>query len=172
MANQPKAGEMLVGAYLKLVEECEIVAYGQHSPIEGEQMEVDVIGIHPGGKREIIVCEVATHLRGLGYGSSRENGEKVESKFRNAESYVSQVFGSSESQRYQFWSPNVPPKSMEELEKASDQFEKQSGCELELVTNRRYSKKINNLRKVASSTYSQRNELAFRFLQILEHLKE
>lgn len=172
MANQPKAGEMLVGAYLKLVEECEIVAYGQHSPIEGEQMEVDVIGIHPGGEREIIVCEVATHLRGLGYGSSRENGEKVESKFRNAESYVSQVFGSSESQRYQFWSPNVPPKSMEELEKASDQFEKQSGCELELVTNGRYSKKINNLRKVASSTYSQRNELAFRFLQILEHLKE
>lgn len=66
MSTQPKPGEMLVCAYLKLVEECEIVAYGQHSQLEAEQMEVDVIGIQPDGKREVSTCEVSTHLLGLG----------------------------------------------------------------------------------------------------------
>lgn len=37
MTVQPKAGEMLVGAYLRLSEECEVVAYGQHSPVAGDQ---------------------------------------------------------------------------------------------------------------------------------------
>lgn len=99
MATQPRAGEMVVGAYLKIIEECEVVAYGQHSPIEGEQMEVDVIGIHP-NTQEIITCEVATHLRGLGYGNAEENRRRVEAKFRNAEQYVDRVFGSSQSHRF------------------------------------------------------------------------
>ena len=56
---------MLVGAYLKHVEDCEIVAYGQQSPNTGEQMELDVIGFQPEGDQEIIACEVGTHICGL-----------------------------------------------------------------------------------------------------------
>ncbi|MFC6794805.1 hypothetical protein ACFQFH_11265 [Halobaculum halobium] len=108
MATQPRAGEMLVGAYLKLIEECEVVAYGQHSPLEGEQMEVDVIGIQPSGGREVITCEVATHLRGLGYGTAAENGDRVAKKFTRAERYVDRVFDAADTHRFQFWSPNVP----------------------------------------------------------------
>jgi hypothetical protein len=163
---------MFVGAYLKLIEECEIVAYGQHSPLEGEQMEVDVIGIQPDGKQEVITCEVATHLRGLGYGNSDENRERVRDKFRNAEAYVERVFGPSESHRFQFWSPNVPEKPAEKLEAVADEFEERTDVELELIMNGRYADKIQKLRREAASTYSQRNELAFRFLQILEHLPE
>lgn len=172
MATQPKAGEMLVGAYLKLVEECEIVAYGQHSPIEGEQMEIDVIGIQPEGEREIIACEVATHLRGLGYGNARENREKVAAKFRNAEAYVDRAFDTSETHRFQFWSPNVSNSSEQELREMATEFEDRTDIKLELVINAQYTERINELQKAAASTYSQRNELAFRFLQILEHLKE
>ena len=172
MATQPRAGEMLVGAYLKLVEECEIVSYGQHSPIEGEQMEVDVIGVQPHGEQAVITCEVATHLRGLGYGNSEENRDRVASKFRNAQAYVDRVFGPAETHQFQFWSPNVPKSSADKLEQVANDFQNRTDSQLELVINETYGERINELRTVASSTYSQRNELAFRFLQILEHMKE
>jgi hypothetical protein len=162
---------MLVGAYLKIVEECEIVAYGQHSPIEGDQMEIDVIGIQPNGKQEIITCEVATHLRGLGYGTAAENAEKVEAKFKHAEEYVDRTFGGKESHRFQFWSPNVPPASETQLNDVADEFKNRTDTELELVINSEYANRIDALQQRAASTVSQRNELAFRFLQILEHLK-
>jgi hypothetical protein len=163
---------MLVGAYLKLVEECEIVAYGQHSPVAGEQTEVDVIGIQPAGERAVITCEVATHLGGLGYGNSDENRDRVAAKFRNAEQYVDLVFGPSESHRFQFWSPNVPNASATKLETVATEFRERTDSELELIVNDDYADRIDDLRDVAGSTVSQRNELAFRFLQILEHLRE
>jgi hypothetical protein len=162
---------MLVGAYLKMIEECEIVAYGQHSPIEGEQMEIDVIGIQPNGEQEIITCEVATHLRGLGYGTATENAEKVASKFKHAEKYVDRTFGSKESHRFQFWSPNVPPASATKLNDVADEFRTRTNTELELVINREYTDRVNELKRRAEETVSQRNELAFRLLQILAHLK-
>lgn len=170
MATQPRAGEMLVGAYLKLVEECEVVAYGQHSPIAGDQMEIDIIGIHP-EKQELITCEVATHLRGLGYGNAETNRQKVESKFQNAERYVDRAFGTAESHRFEFWSPKVPNASETELREVAAAFEDRTETELELVINGRYSDRIEELRAAAGETYAQRNELAFRLLQILEHLE-
>jgi len=162
---------MLVGAYLKIIEECEIVAYGQHSPIEGDQMEIDVIGIQPDGEQEIITCEVATHLRGLGYGTATKNGEKVASKFKHAEKYVDRTFGGKESHRFQFWSPNVPPASATQLNDVADEFKNRTETELELVINSEYANRIAALQQRAESTVSQRNELAFRFLQIINHLK-
>jgi len=161
---------MLVGAYLKIVEECEIVAYGQHSPIEGDQMEVDVIGIHP-DKNEIITCEVATHLRGLGYGNAEENSNKIASKFQNAEAYVDRVFGSAKSHRFQFWSPKVSKSSVEKLRNVASEFEERTDTELELMINGVYTDRINEIQNAAGETYSQRNELAFRLLQILQHLE-
>ena len=161
---------MLVGAYLKIVEECEIVAYGQHSPIEGDQMEIDVIGIQPDGNQEIITCEVATHLGGLGYGNATKNAERVASKFTHAEEYVNRTFGKA-SHRFQFWSPNVPSASETQLNDVVEEFESRTGTELELVINSEYTDRVVSLQKRAENTVSQRNELAFRFLQILEHLK-
>ncbi|UIO99533.1 hypothetical protein Hbl1158_13550 [Halobaculum sp. CBA1158] len=172
MTAQPRAGEMLVGAYLKLIEECEIVAYGQHSPLEGEQIEVDVIGVQPSGDREVVTCEVATHLRGLGYGTAEENGDRVAAKFENAERYVDRVFGPAETHRFQFWSPNVPPASEAALREVATDFGSRNDSELELVVNDEYADRVEELRAAAASTYAQRNELAFRFLQILEHVRE
>ena len=171
MATQPRAGEMLVGAYLKLVEECEVVAYGQHSPLEGEQMEIDVIGMRPAGDQGVITCEVATHLRGLGYGNAEKNRERVEGKFKNAEVYIDRVFGTSESHQFQFWSPKVHNASEKELMKAAREFEDRTDTELELIINSEYTQRLTELRREAASTFSQRNELAFRILQILEHLE-
>jgi hypothetical protein len=172
MSTQPKAGEMLVGGYLKAVEECEIVAYGQHSPIAGEQMEVDVVGLHPEDDQAVVACEVATHIRrGLGYGTAAENRDRVASKFRNVESYVNRAFPTAESYRFEFWSPKVGGKSATKLADVATEFEARTGHELELVINGSYTERIGEMREAAGATAAQGNELGFRFLQILEHLQ-
>ena len=171
MATQPKAGEMLVGAYLKHVEGCEIVAYGQHSPNKGEQMELDVIGFHPEGDQEILACEVATHIRGLGYGNSEENREKVSAKLRNAEKYIDDVFGTSHPRSYQFWSPVVRGASATKLEELEETLSESLGHEVEMVINGDYSERIHKLKSVAASSTGQQNELAFRILQILGYMR-
>lgn len=171
MSVQPKAGEMLVGAYLKLVEECELVAYGQHSPIAGDQMELDVVGFQPEGDQRIIACEVATHLGGLGYGTAEQNRERVAKKVRNADAYVERAFPSAASVRYEFWSPVVQPKSAGKLAEVAETFAAETGRELELVVNGTYRERVDELRALAGETQAQHGELAFRFLQILEHLR-
>jgi hypothetical protein len=45
MVSETQLGEHIVGAYHKLVTDCEVVSYNQRSKTEGEQMEIDVIGI-------------------------------------------------------------------------------------------------------------------------------
>ena len=67
MTEQPESGELLVGSYLRLVEGCELVTYNQRSHEEGEQMEIDVIGVDnaEAGEQIVYICEVVTHIDGL-----------------------------------------------------------------------------------------------------------
>lgn len=164
---------MLVGAYLKWVEECDIIAYGEHSR-KNKQGEVDVIGIQPKAGQKIIACEVATHIgdSGLGYGNAQQNRDTVERKVRNAEEHVTQVFPSAESYSFQFWSPKVGNKSANLLEEAATEFKDDTGHELKLVMNEKYTKNISDLQDKAKTNTSQQSELAFRLLQILENLQE
>ncbi|QZP38915.1 hypothetical protein [Halobaculum magnesiiphilum] len=82
------------------------------------------------------------------------------------------MFDPADTHRFQFWSPNVPPASEEALREVAGEFGSRSGSELELVVNDEYADRIDELRAAAASTYAQRNELAFRFLQILEHVRD
>jgi hypothetical protein len=50
-------------------------------------------------------------------------------------------------------------------------FEEETGSDLELIINDRYTEKIEKLRKRASETEKDYGELGFRILQILEHLR-
>lgn len=45
MTEQPESGVLLVGSYLRLVEECELVTYNQRSQEQDNQLEIDVIGV-------------------------------------------------------------------------------------------------------------------------------
>ncbi|WP_348607615.1 hypothetical protein [Halobaculum rarum] len=92
-------------------------------------------------------------------------------KFKHAERYVDRVFGPAETHRFQFWSPNVPPASEAALREVATDFGSRTDAELELVVNDGYADRVDELRATAASTYAQRNELAFRFLQILEHVR-
>lgn len=42
---QTQIGELLVGAYLRIVDDCDLVFYNQRSREIGRQMELDVLGV-------------------------------------------------------------------------------------------------------------------------------
>lgn len=73
---QTQIGELIVGAYLRVINDCELVSYNQRSKEAGRQMEVDVLGVEStDGEQTVYACEVVTHIRGSLYsGSPDEEG--------------------------------------------------------------------------------------------------
>ncbi|MFC4551751.1 MULTISPECIES: hypothetical protein [Halorussus] len=192
MTIQPESGELLVGSYLRLVAGCDLVTYNQHSPEEGEQMEIDVIGVktQKSGERIVYTCEVVTHLNGLHYSGTPSDDrwdqygnedyqhtlDRLWRKFTSDSEHVRELFDSADSYVFQLWSPIVPGRSDEEyllggLSKLARDFEEETDSELELVINERYTKRVDALRAVAAETEKDYGELGFRILQILEHLR-
>jgi len=192
MTEQPESGELLVGAYLRLVEECELVTYNQRSQEQGNQLEIDVIGVDntDDGDQVVYTCEVVTHIDGLHYSGTpntdrwEEYGnadyqhtlERLWRKFSTDRKYVMELFNSADSYVFQFWSPVVRGNRDEKylltgLYDLADEFEKETDAELELVINEEYSERIEALRRRAGQTEKDYGELGFRILQILEHLR-
>ncbi|WP_254809730.1 hypothetical protein [Natronosalvus amylolyticus] len=173
MTTQPKAGELLVGAYLRVVKECELVMYNQRSSRQGDQLEIDVIGVTDteDGDQEVYICEVTTHLGGLRYGTYQESYDNLRKKFRNDRDYITEIFDSADTYKFQLWSPVVPFGLEKRLPELDTVFEGIDNMELELVINEDYSNRIDTLQVKASSTKKQFGELGFRLLQILEHTK-
>jgi hypothetical protein len=174
MTTQPKAGELLVGAYLRVVKECELVMYNQRSSEQGDQLEIDVIGVTDteDGGQEVYICEVTTHLGGLRYGSYQESFDNLRKKFRSDRDYITEIFNSADLYKFQLWSPVVPFGLEKRLPELDAVFDGRDDMELELVINEDYSRKINALQDKAGSTKKQYGELGFRVLQILEHMKK
>lgn len=185
--SNTQLGEQLVGAYHKMISECEIVSYNQRSPEAGEQMEIDVIGIQTDNDRQTIyVCEVITHLHGMRYSGSpsttewEEYGndmyqhtlERIYRKFQSDFEYTIDIFDTADNYIFQLWSPVVPQGSLTDgLNALKLRFENTYDRELELIINSRYFTKISSLQKLASKEKKQYGEPAFRFLQILGHMR-
>jgi len=192
MTEQPESGELLVGSYLRLVEECELVTYNQRSQEQGNQLEIDVIGVDntDDGDQVVYTCEVVTHIDGLHYSGTpntdrwEEYGnddyqhtlERLWRKFNTDRKYVKELFDSADSYVFQFWSPVVRGNRDEKylltgLYDLADEFEEETDAELKLVINEEYSERIEALRRRAGQTEKDYGELGFRILQILEHLR-
>lgn len=183
----PQVGEQIVGAYHKLINSCEIVSYNQRSKQKGNQMEVDVLAIDVrGGRRVIYICEVITHLYGMRYTGTPSSDrwseygsdmyqktlEKILRKFDSDYTYVDRVFQDADEYIFQLWSPVVPKGQLTEgLSEVEEAFEDRTGHELELIINHSYSEHIDELQELASKEKKQYGESAFRFLQILEHMR-
>ena len=62
-------GEFLVGAYLTVIEKCDLISYNVKHPEKGIEglAEFDVIGLNFENKTAYL-CEVVTHLNELRYG--------------------------------------------------------------------------------------------------------
>ena len=195
MTNQPKPGELLVGAYLRRVEQCELVMYNQRSQEEGNQLEIDVIGVKTTseGKQNVFVCEVVTHLNGLHYSGTPKTDdwaefgnddyqhslERLWRKFHHAKEHVTELFNEADHYSFQLWSPVVPGNPDEKyllggLHKLSEDFEAEVETETELehklIVNETYSERIETLREYAAEDTKAYGERGLRFLQILERV--
>ena len=155
-------GEYLVGAYLKLIECCDIVDYNVRPPIEGIKGlgELDVIGLRFSDGTAFI-CEVTTHLGGLLYGKRADTIKKLVEKNRRQITYADQFLKSFPHKKYQLWSPKVGGKTLAGLNIVG----------LELIINNEYAKRLSDLRFRASKTEKDYGNPFFRVLQIIEQSK-
>lgn len=185
---QAQIGELIVGSYLRLIEGCELVSYNQRSKEAGHQMEIDVLGVEStNGERTVYACEVVTHLNGMHYSGSPNTDdwtkyggkdyqytlERLWNKFGEDYGLLSDVFDDADRYVLQLWSPVVPDGGLTDgLSKLQQQFEAENGVEIDVVINGEYSARVDQLRDEASQTEKSFDEPAFRFLQILGHLRD
>jgi hypothetical protein len=159
-------GEFLVGAYLKLIEECDVVDYNVRMPgggLEGLK-ELDVVGFRFSDGTAFL-CEVTTHIRGVLYGNGNEDSlARIRSKHENQKAYAEARLERFPQRRYQFWAPYVPKgrltAGLAEIEG------------LELVINGVYKERVEQLKALARTAYHDTGNPFFRALQILEAVRD
>lgn len=164
-------GEYIIGAFLKVILKCDYIDYNVRPSEKGLEGlgELDVIGIRLEPRHEeMFLCEVSTHLDGLVYGSSYSGTvDKIVAKFERQKKYKNKYIPDHFRAHYMLWSPVVLP----ELEKKLLSESKGRLQGLDLVINKDYSDKIEELRKLAKNTTKDFGNPFFRTLQILEHLR-
>ena len=151
-------GESLVGAYMRQVRSCHTVAFNIFLP-QG-QGELDVVGVAnaPGGV-EVWMAEVAIHLDSLNYGGYSKTVDKVSTKVAAARAYAAQVYRDV-TPTVEFWSPVVP-----------------SGLASAWHSRRRldhnddFTARVNELAALAKGHTKTTGDDAYRFLQLLTHLR-
>lgn len=159
--------ELLIGAYLQVVEQCEILNY--NARFQGGGMmglnEIDLIGFNLQNSAAFI-CEVAIHLHGLRYGNSnRETLDRISNKFNIQQQYARNYLQDRFLYiHYMFWSPVVPQGALVEGLRAL------ASQNLEIIINEEFATRIQRLQERAREINSDIGNPAFRLLQILAHL--
>lgn len=157
-------GEYIVGAYLQLKLDCDVVDYNVRPPGGGLQglEELDVVGLNLKTKTAYL-CEVTTHIRGLLYVDNKTTIERVTKKHERQRQYGAKYLQDFQCQ-YMFWSPVVPvgalTKGLAELPN------------LQCIINGEYKRRINELLTLAEATTHDARNPVFRVLQILTHLRD
>lgn len=157
-------GEYIVGAYLQLIENCDVVQYNQRLP--GGKLtgldEVDVVGINLKEKKAIL-CEVATHICGLQYGSGNtETIQRIQRKLAAQNRYAAERLSGFTVKRM-FWSPNVP------IGRLTDQLRGIDGVEIRI--NGSYKNVVDQLMAIAGSITHDTGNPFIRMMQIILRLR-
>lgn len=157
-------GEYIVGAYLQLKLDCDVVDYNARPPGGGLQglEELDVIGLNL-KTRTAYLCEVTTHIRGLQYGDQRVTIERIKKKYQRQLLYGTTYLGDF-SREHMFWSPVVP------IGFLTERLSEIEG--LKCVINGDYKRRIQELQTLAAETTHDARNPVFRLLQILGHLRD
>jgi hypothetical protein len=153
-------GESLVGAYMRQVPRCHTVAFNTHLPRQGE---LDVVGVATGPQgAEVWLAEVAIHLDGLNYGggTNAQTVNKVAEKVAAARTYAAQVYRDI-TPTVELWSPVVPAGLVAAL----------VSVEVDLIVNGDFTARVNELAGLASQHTTLTGDDAYRFLQLLTHLR-
>ena len=162
--NSTSIGEYIVGAHLKLIQNCDFVDYNVSAPgggLEGLN-EMDVLGLDM-SEKVAYLCEVATHIRGLDYGGNEPTVEKIRKKHESQRRYAENHLTHFDDFEYMFWSPYVPIGYM------TENLSKIEG--LKLVINEDYSNQLKELSQLANETTHNTRNPVFRMLQIMEHTR-
>ena len=163
MRTEP--GEHLVGAYLRLIEGCEIVDYNVRPPGGGLHglSEFDVVGLNLKA-RVAFLCEVTTHIRGLQYGDGKQSTlQRIKEKHVRQKDFGKKYLGMFPTIRYMFWSPVV---------RGADLVAGLGRIRtLKPVINQEYTARMDELMEQASRTTGEIQNPAFRVLQILAHTR-
>lgn len=162
----PDVGEYIVGAYLKLIKECDFIEYNVRPPggrLKGLN-ELDVMGLDF-KKRTAYLCEVTTHITGLLIRNKQDTVDTIQKKYlrmkEDAEEYLS--FFPPKKRHFMYWSPVVGKGYITEGLEAIDG--------LELIINRDYTERFEELRELAGKATHNSGNPFFRMLQIEEHLR-
>lgn len=157
-------GEYIVGAWLKLVEKCDFVDYNVRPPVKGLEGlgELDVVGVRLKNKT-IFLCEVTTHLSGIGYYDFPTTLKKVREKFSRQKKYAEKHLPKDFRIIFMFWSPVVSPKYAKAIEK--------NNVGLEIIFNSEYSKRIEEVKDIITGQTKDFGNPFIRMLQIIEALK-
>lgn len=157
-------GEYIVGAYLQLMLDCDVVDYNVRPPGGGLAglEELDVIGLDLKTNKAYL-CEVTTHIRGILYVDNKTTVQRIAKKHERQKSYGAKYLQNFQCQ-YMLWSPVVPKGFVTAgLAQLPD---------LQLVINGEYKRRIGELQKLAAATTHDARNPVFRLLQILEHLRD
>lgn len=159
-------GEFIVGAYLQQQLHCDFVGYNVRPAIHGLEglAEMDVVGLRF-LDRHAFLCEVATHLDGLQYGTYEKTISKLKEKFDRQKSYALRHLKNFDVIHHVFWSPIVRSRVViEALRELATQG-------LEVVINDTYTKRFNELEEAAKATTRDTGNPFFRVLQLRAHLR-
>lgn len=156
-------GEFIVGAYLQVVERCDIVNYGVRLPDGGLRglNEIDVVAMRFSDS-VVFLCEVITHLHGTLYGTYDSTVARVTEKFKHHRTYAQEQLGTFTTKQSMLWAPIVPSGLAHRLGRLPD---------VQLIMNEQYSERVVELRRHAKQMKQDVGNPAFRLLQILEHLR-
>ena len=161
-----EVGEYLVGAYLKLVEQCDVVDYNVREPGGGLKglNELDVVGFHF-ATSTVYLCEATTHVTGLLYGNNNaDTVDRIKRKHENQRAYADRFLTLFENKQYMFWSPYVPIGYLtEHLEQIND---------LKLVINGEYKRRVDQMLDLAKTSTQDTGNQVFRVFQILQALND
>jgi hypothetical protein len=173
----PEVGEELVGAWLRLVAECDFVQY--NVPLRGKQGEIDVIGLHLPSQTAYI-CEVATHTGGLQYNKNSQpnNVNKITRKFQDDVNYAREYLPNFDH-RFMLWSPivryptldTVKHSQFRDLIEISNNLQVSHQAKIEMIINEIYLMHVDELRFKATEETAASEYPVFRLLQILHRLE-
>ena len=173
------SGEHLVGQYLKFIKNCDFVEYKLQTKFV--QGEIDVVGINS-SERKVYVCEVATHLTGIGLQYTKNNQPdnvvRLTNKFVKDVEYADRNFKDFEK-IFMLWTPvakNTKSGSKhnpyQDIEDIKVNIKNGPKVDLIVVANKDYLSAINELRKIAADTTPEMTSPIMRFMQIEETLKK
>lgn len=159
-------GEYIVGAYLKIIKECDFVDYNvrpRGGGLEGLK-ELDVVGINFQNDSAYL-CEVTTHTTGSGLliGDYKKTIDKISQKHKSQKRYAEKYLKDFSNHYFMFWSPFVSDRIMGDLEKIKG---------LELITNEKYAACISELKERARAMPNDTGNPFFRMLQITEKVNK